>query len=352
MKRFFKYELKKNFWTLAILSLISVAVYLVALSTSALFYRNDNLVVYNRDPQLGVVFAEAAILSAIVPMLLYSFKMNKRSVDEFYSLPIKREKMYLVKTLVGLLLVLLPYTLAYWLGFLNVCLRENYYHLGYYVPAYFLGLLFAVCFYGVNAFAFTRANRIVDGILFILFYMCAGALIMQVLSTAFPKNRAFDEITNFFSFGGFIRADVNMSDLIMHGKGARRSGWPVSLFLYPILFAALSYSLMIVLVRLDKGEDAEQNSTSWFGYKTMIPVYTILLLALGANSWLNICLIAVGALVMTIVYTRKILFSWRYWAMLAASVAAGIGLYLLVQYSHDSYFSIRAAAAFRSLIVR
>ena len=43
---------------------------------------------------------------------------------------------------------------------------------------------------------------------------------------------------------------------------------------------------------------------------------------------LYICVIAIGAVIMTIVYTRKILFNWRYWVMIAASVAVGLVLHI------------------------
>ena len=133
MKRYFIYELKKNFWPLVILTAISAGLYLVTLSyfNPVSRYAEDSVVI--NTPPLSTVMIELCILCIVAPILMYSFKMNKRSVDAFYSLPIKREKIYLVKTLVGLLLVLIPYTLSYWLGFLSVVVRENHYHLVYFV---------------------------------------------------------------------------------------------------------------------------------------------------------------------------------------------------------------------------
>ena len=128
MIRYLKYELKKNFWTLVVLTAIAVIVYVVTVSTSKLF-STGTYGIFNQDPQISLIYTILGIFCAVVPVLMYSFKMNKRSVDAFYSLPIKKEKMYLVKTLMGLLLVLIPYTIAYWLGFLTIALRENYFHL-------------------------------------------------------------------------------------------------------------------------------------------------------------------------------------------------------------------------------
>ena len=111
MIRYLKYELKKNFWTLVVLTAIAVIVYVVTVSTSKLF-STGTYGIFNQDPQISLIYTILGIFCAVVPVLMYSFKMNKRSVDAFYSLPIKKEKMYLVKTLMGLLLVLIPYTIA------------------------------------------------------------------------------------------------------------------------------------------------------------------------------------------------------------------------------------------------
>ena len=92
MKRYFIYELKKNFWPLVILTAISAGLYLVVLSYFEPVSRyGENSVVINTPP-LQTVMIELCILCIVAPILMYSFKMNKRSVDAFYSLPIKREK--------------------------------------------------------------------------------------------------------------------------------------------------------------------------------------------------------------------------------------------------------------------
>ena len=347
MIRYLKYELKKNFWTLVVLTAIAVIVYVVTVSTSKLF-STGTYGIFNQDPQISLIYTILGIFCAVVPVLMYSFKMNKRSVDAFYSLPIKKEKMYLVKTLMGLLLVLIPYTIAYWLGFLTIALRENYFHLIYYIPGYFGGLLFGVCLYGLYAFAFTRANRVVDGVVFMLAYTFIGFLIVAgggELYYSLSGHRSDLALSHFFSFGGLMAFETNIATLIQEGTiktnvGAPSASWmPTSdviweptIFLYPILLAAASYALMFLLLRREKAENAEQNSDSWFGYRVMIPLYIVAFFTCISYSLdmlpLYICVIAIGAVIMTIVYTRKILFNWRYWVMIAASVAVGLVLHI------------------------
>ena len=267
MMKFFVYELKKNVWTLVVLTALATILYVVVQSASDVIWKSPIGQISVETPQIGVVYGELGVLCILVPVLIYSFKMNKRSVDEFYSLPIKREKIYLAKTLAGLILVMVPYAVAYWAGFLSVALRENYYHLGYYAAGYFGGVLFGLCLYGINSFAFARANRITDGIIFIVAYTFIGWLLASVLSEIFPKAQI--AANEFITYSCLWDFGTNIAVLIKNGvlpTDARwnygRTPWPPEMFLYPILFAVAAYFLLFFLVRFDKGEDAEQNSDS------------------------------------------------------------------------------------------
>lgn len=338
MMKFFVYELKKNVWTLVVLTALATILYVVVQSASDVIWKSPMGQISVETPQIGVVYGELGVLCILVPVLMYSFKMNKRSVDEFYSLPIKREKIYLAKTLAGLILVMVPYAVAYWAGFLSVALRENYYHLGYYAAGYFGGVLFGLCLYGINSFAFARANRITDGIIFIVAYTFIGWLLASVLSEIFPKAQiAADE---FIAYSCLWDFGTNIAVLIKNGSlpdlswgYSRGYDWSVEMFLYPILFAFAAYFLLFFLVRFDKGEDAEQNSDSPFGYRLMIPAYTVLCLFMCGNEFPYICMVVIAAIILTIIHTRKFLFGWRWWAVIAASAVIGItGCYLIEEF--------------------
>lgn len=328
MKRYFRYEFVKNLKMLGLLTAICSVVYVVTMASSRLFAPGTN---QPWTSQIGVIYTLLGILSFVVPALMYSFKMNKRSADVFYSLPLKREKIYLVKTLVGLILVLLPYTVAYFLGFITVALRENYYRLLWYLPGYFGGLFFGICMYGVFAFAFTRANRVIDGVIFMVFYAFIGVFVgdvtLRLIGAGSPAYEIWMDVSESFSpvvclskWGGNI-------DALLRGNEAN---WNFPMFLFPFLFAAAGYAAFFFLIRYEKAENSEQNSDSWFGYRTMIPVYTALLIGISGGGWIFLALFAVSAIVLTVVYTRKVLFSWKYWLMIAAGVAAGLVLNLFV----------------------
>ncbi len=334
MKKYFLYELKKHIWTLVILSTVCALPYIVNVATMRMSYtyypETDRERIYIQNPQLSFVFGELLILLFLVPTIVYSFKMSKRGVDGYYSLPIKREKLYFVSTMVGLILVLVPFTVSFWGGFMTLLFRQgNPYRMGYYIPAYFGGLFFAVFLFGVNAFIYTRANRVVDGIVFMGAYAFVGFLFLACLEYGFDVSVYSWRIEECFLFSGSMFAFVDrMCDFITYSVVSKSyAGW-----WFGLTFAAgvLCYALFFLLIRFEKGENAEQNSSSWFGYKVLIPLYIALCFGSGAaEEILGFVLVLVAGVVATIVYNRKFRLKFIDWLPLIIGLAAGIPLMMI-----------------------
>lgn len=334
MKKYFLYELKKHIWTLVILTAVCALPYIVEVATMRMTYtyfpETEKERIYIQNPQLSFVFVELLILLFVVPAIVYSFKMSKRGVDGHYSLPLKREKLYLVATMVGLVLVLVPFTVSFWGGFITLLFRQgNPYRMGYYFPAYFGGLFFAVFLYGINAFIYTRANRVVDGIVFMGAYAIIGYLFLACLEFTFDVSTYTWQIEECFLFSGSMFAFVDrICDFIT--LGVVRQSYADWWFGLTAAAGTLCYALLYLAIRFEKGENAEQNSSSWFGYKTLVPVYIALCFGAGAaEEILGFVLALVGGVVATIVYKRKFRLKFIDWLPLIVGVAAGIALMII-----------------------
>ena len=120
------------------------------------------------DTLLYIPALTLAVLCTAVPVMQFSYRMKRRSADLWYSLPVKRETLMLARTLSGLVLVLAPYALSYWAGFAVIACKENMFCLEQYVYLFFASIPVAVLLFGTNAFLFTRANTVGDGILFLV----------------------------------------------------------------------------------------------------------------------------------------------------------------------------------------
>ena len=332
--KFFCFELKKHLWAFVVLAAVCTLPYIAELSTMELTYVYDSyqtgaLTMVLRSSQIGLSLFALGALCFLSPVLVYSFKMSKRGVDAYYALPIKKGKLYLVKTLVGLLLVLVPFTVMYWSGFLTLlCRAENPYNMFWYLPAYFGSVLLGVCLFGLNAFLFTRGNTVADGIVFMIAYiplfMMLYCYAIQAFSSSYYRNESA-----FLTFGGLIEFGNKMNDLIVRSENVTFS--PLTFVVMPIL-GALGYALLFALLPYEKGENAEQISDSWFGYKLLIPVYTAFWLALNLNvvDIIGFCLIAMAATVATVVYQRKFKFHLKWWGMIGGALALGVFLSILI----------------------
>ena len=332
--KFFCFELKKRLWAFVVLAAVCTIPYIAELSTMKLsyvytHYETGEPVTVLNSTQIGAAIFALGALCYLAPVLVYSFKMSKRGVDGYYALPLKKEKLYFVKTMVGLLLVLVPFTVMYWSGFFTLlCRADNPYDMFWYVPAYFGSAFLGICLFGLNALLYTRGNTEADGIVFMVAYiplfMMIYAYVMQALDLSYYQYEL-----DFLSFGGLIEFGNKMSYLISRHENVILS--PLTFVVMPIL-GAVGYTLLFLLLPYEKGENAEQTSDSWFGYKILIPIYTAFMLALNLSAFdlIGFCTVAVAAIVATVVYQRKFKFRLKWWGMIGGALALGLFLGLLI----------------------
>ena len=345
MRKYFLYELKKARWQLIIIS----AIFTILFGTIAAVMKPqtpipnyvDDTVTMMTNPTLNSLIGGAMnLMCFIAPVLVYQFKMNKRTVDCYYALPLKKQKLYFVKTLVGLLLVLIPFTIAYWATFLIILIKPNNpYNMGWFVPTYFGMIFFALCLYGFNAFAFTRGNSIVDGIALMIGYQEVLLLIVLLpwvwsRGELFPVKYLLDFVPGwgqtFFTLhmeakiiGANVVSDYTSVEFNMN----------VMTFLMPALRGVAGFGLFFFLLKYDKAEDSQQISDSWFAYKTLIPIFAATVIGLIEGMLLEISLsvalvvfvmFAISVFVLCIVWRRKFAFGKTGWIVFGVSLGAAV----------------------------
>ena len=192
MKNALRHELKQGLLPLVIFSAVSAVVCIIYSATQSLEYtRFDAEGIFAADSCVMVSTAVLAVLCTVTPVMQFSYRMKKRSVDLWYSLPVSRTRLAAVKTVGGLVLTLVPYTVGFWLTVIVVAARGAHFAYEWYLPLYFLSLVFGAGLFGVNAFLFTRGNTIGDGIVFLVLW---GALLPMFvfLTRAAAHVRVFD----------------------------------------------------------------------------------------------------------------------------------------------------------------
>ena len=346
MKKYFIYELKKSSFTIACLSVIITLLYLVILlSTEA-----GRLGINAYTTYLAVPAYSGAVLAFAVPFRQLDYKMKKRSADLFFSLPLSHSKIIAVKFLTGLIIVFAPYTLSYWLGAFAMMIKTSLpVNAVFYIPHFFITLLPLYIVYAVSSFAFTRAGKASDGVLFSAFWMIAPMLAVAVLGSLI-KGKPYTDIEgvpylydayfhpeyySVFSplsyFTSLFAELISADGYFMDTSSITIANMIVGFALTALMGAGASAGLFIA-EKNARFENIEQISDSLFGYKTALPYLTVCLTALCHFAFFLAVFVAVGAFLLTAVYRRTLKIGNKQAIIYAASLTAGIILALICAY--------------------
>ena len=336
MKSAIRYELKRILLPLVVF-LACAAVIAVAYCAIAMLEQRSGA---PSNSTLGVHCAILCILATVVPVLQFSYRMKQRTVDLWYSLPITRKQLTLVRILGGLVLTLAPFALGYWLGVAVVAIRGAHFDYFWYLPAFFALLLAGTALFLVNAFFFTRGNSVFDGIFFMLLWCCLLPVVFTSLNLGFEKNYLyyhgdnrinFDTLGTFlFSYSPAVLLTNVFSDFVLkepfgsHSFYFLTSGGElegeiilIAALILPVIEGVLAYFGLTRFAERDKAENASQVSSSWWGYKTLIPAYALLVTGIVTTTtvinafefdfifFFYLALIAVGAFVLYFVYRHS-----------------------------------------------
>lgn len=363
MKKTFVYELKRCLLPLVIFSAIAVVVSLIAvLGFSTRSASSGEYRLYRLDNAgIDVFTVLLCILCTVVPVMQFSYRMGQRSTDLWYSLPVSRRRLALVRVLVGLVMVFVPYTLAYLFGVLTIALRVTQESFVWYVPHFFLSLLLGAGLFGVNSFLFSRANRVMDGILFIAAWACILPLFLALVSgwaddTIFSymaegrtrSYKVWNACDSLFTYSPLAWTSAFFERLVV-AKQPLNDGMCVNFALavaVGVAEMAAAYTLLFICADRDKSENADQISSSWWGYKVLIPAYLALAVAVlrpdllfgGVDWWMVLVwvVLLVLALVLYFAYRRSFRLKKRDVIALAASFAGGVLVVLLTEVAAEA----------------
>lgn len=331
IKKYFKYELKKAIWPTIILTILGILIYIPILASSN-FVRD---VYYNPKTNIGTITTFLAIVCTVVPIYEFRFLMKKRSIDQLYSLPIKRESLILCKLVAGYLKILIAYSIAFFLGLLVIIMKGHSFNLQYYIPLFFMSIIFGLFLYGFNCFIFSRANTIIDGIIFIFFYIFAVFLIILFVLVFLEKLVLIENIDYYyfgFSYSPLVLINNYYDSLIAASDFFPKNydnNW-ISYVIW-IIVGITSFVGIYISPKYDKAERAEQISNSYFGYSVIIPVYLFLLIfVFEINPFrqpyqiMIIALLFGASIIGYIIYLRTFKLKLKYWIIVAIIVIVGI----------------------------
>lgn len=329
MKRYFIYELKKSLYATAALAVCACAIFLPTLITDLSEAVQEHIYIGSKHLNVPLLLTLGGIMALIVPMWKLSYRFKKRSVDMYFALPLTHTQILIVKLLTGLVSLFAAYTLTFALGAISTALMvSDQIRGGYFILMYLSTVIPLIIIYSLTAFLFSRANRFIDGFAFV--FMGGFALFAVILAI-----RAFFPDIVPFLYTPYAPLDVVGSyfqDKIIKntdyvGRGvAFKANMGVGLALTTLL-AIGSATYLILGEKYVKAENCEQISSSVFGYKTLLPLWTMVLSYLSSQTLLLVTIVAASAYAVAVLYKRSVKIGWKEAVIIAAACILGISLF-------------------------
>ena len=332
MMAYFLSILKKRIPIIIALTILFMIAAVVVNNTSSyvtVALENDSII---QVPKKGL-FLDFAIeiiaVSIIVALIEFSFKMNRIQAQQAYTFPIKREKLFLSRYLVGLFEIIIPFTVSFFVSALLVYNAETLYDSKYIFLYYPFALVALVLLYSTMSFIYCRANNILDGIVGIL--LSIGAPLILGASVQVILNRNGIQLLNSFYFCPLYLIDLptKFVEARLIGEPFEFSYIEAGFYIFWVVVQAAVIGFMSFFNKREKIENLTNTSNSIFVYKVFLPL-SIICLTIFLSFYIKIGAIFVG-LALTIagymLYERGNAFGNRHYSapiVLIVSIVIGI----------------------------
>lgn len=291
-----KEDFKTRVWTLAISILIFFFSLIVATAMmisfnlyegSAYSYKDDlalNFISYidGKNPFFGMIFI---VLALVMAMSGFSYLYSKKKVDMYHSLPVKREVLYFVKIINGILIVVIPFAISEILA--SLLILANTGEIMVITSALWSIAEWTILFilsYFLTVFSIMLTGNMLIGILacgFFSFYFPVLSLVLKGYQSSF--------FATYYS-SGFIIEDVlpNMSSFILMFNITELK-WLVRIII--VILASIAFLFINLLLYKKRASEAAGKSVSFniikLPIKSMMVIFMSILMYLLGYEVMN-----------------------------------------------------------------
>ena len=350
-----KYYIKKRLYVIGILSSITIIIALI-LSSGGYIYEydryydeiNNEIVKMAQNCPIELYAFIAAVLVLIIPIFEFSFKMKKVSIDEFYKYPIKREKLYMVKYILGLIEILIPLTVYFLFTFLDIAFKEHLFDLGSYVIFYLISIPVIFSTYSIFTFIYAKCNTIYDGLINLTFiqfffvaiiYMITEIVTYEGVCLLSPDSGCWMYYSYFFVYSPITRLAaygteyMGQSSYVLESPLSNTDIASIISIIFFFILGVVALILLIFNLKKDKSENSMDISSSWFSYKVMLPTFIVVLSYISTQSASGIfviLLVAVSGYIGYTIYRRTFKIKLCDVITIASSLLLGLGIGVIV----------------------
>lgn len=313
-----KYYIKKRAYVVGIITFIIIMLAVTMYRDGYIYSYEDYLgkeIFYPKNCPMGGYTFISLVLVTIVPLFEFSFKMRKVSVDEFYKFPIRREKLYLVKFIIGLMEIFIPMTVFFLFTLLDITMSEHLFYISVYIIFYLLSIPVLFAIYSVITFIYAKCNTIHDGLINVTMIQCLFACITYVIfefmgvreicylnSTSYISPIGCSNYSQYFFLYSPMTILANYGESFMEGNAninnplSNSEIFTIVSLVFFFILGIVAFVLLIVNLKNDKSENSMDISNSWFSYKVMIPTFISTLAIMSCSSGDSLILLLIIAI--------------------------------------------------------
>ena len=268
------------------------------------------------------------ILSFIIPIFNFRYLYKKSSNELYFSLPIKREKLFNYTYLSGLILLLLPLLVYYFIcyGYCAI-IFPGVRLLFKFLPLVFILLLsiLLVAQYTIFTFLSVKCNNILDSILINGSYVVMPLIVFVTAQVFFEKQISqilgniggsvseflpVDMLTSIASLPSVIYVVIENLNIALLGYYIEKSCFmeTIPYVIYWVIIGIICFWFGRKAFIVRKPEEAQERTTTIFGYPVIITVVTFSLLLYIIN-WSTDLIIS--SVMIAMLYFCMIFFSNR-----------------------------------------
>lgn len=334
--KYYLYCLKKNWLRILIITLFAAVVSFLSAPDG---YNTESQYV---NPDLMVNAYMIISMSILIPILEFSGFNKKSRLDVLYSMPLSRVRTGFSHYFSGLTNLIISYSVSF--AAYSLCLiSTGGFHTEYLLPFYALSLLYGLVLFTFCTFIFLQAYSIWDGVIFVGLWQVVLGLPFAALHSLLGRISVggnniipyFDLFTSVNPISRFIDIFDKKIAIISHQYSSFITGFDAQYYKYTVatciiwgVIGMLSLAGLFHTFKYKKAEHVEQISDSWLGYRILIPIYTVSLLAVW-NDVLSSAVVLIIATVGMFIHRRGIKLRLSDYLVLAGSVTCALFFALL-----------------------
>lgn len=266
-KNLFKFNFKKDKSYLLIYGLLFLAVFPLPVLVTKI---NMGNAYYDNISGLSsyIIFAIliAILLVLITPFIQYNYLFSKKSVDVYHAIPVKRSELFVTQFISSLILVLIPFTINYFLGNILIMTLFNT-KVDFMFQNYLSTIFFLLIIQSLSTFIILNTGTLLDSLIHTIIFLIYPFFIFLTLN-AFSDRFLFG--LNGIPADGLRR----LSPLYAIFYVLNKDPFPISLIIY---WAIIFLGFFLVQKRMylkRKSEKSEEPFTNDWYFPVSANIFT------------------------------------------------------------------------------